>query len=95
MGGCSLGPLTLPSLPPEEHYQSQNPSQEPSSSHCQPNFGLWIQATLVLRPIAFCYVILGACRSCSGGAWRCTGDAGGWKREGKSARNFLAGVKVS
>lgn len=77
-GGCSLGPLlTVMSLPPEELYQSQNPSQEHSSSHGQPNFGLQIQATTVLS--AFCYVILRACRSCSSGAWECSGGASGWE----------------
>lgn len=89
----SFSLLALPSsLPPEEHYQSQNPNQEHSSSRCQPSCGLQTQATNV-STLVFCYVILGVCRSCSSGAWKCSGGAGGWKRERKSAWNFLAGVK--
>lgn len=74
-GRYRLGPLTFPSLPPEEHYQRQDPSQEYSSSHCHPYYDF---QTPVLA--AFCGPrdVTGSdgFRSCSSEAWR--GRSGAW-----------------
>lgn len=78
MGG-HLGPLTFISLPPDEHYQSPNPSQKNSSGHCQPNCGSLIQGLVRPALLAFCgrEGICGECRRHSGGTW--SDGLGGWE----------------